>query len=180
MRARKMLVLGLKEDSLGMPMTTRSFAIRIIFVTLLSGCSMLEQSNVLHNLYLIICKPTPEQQAVAQQNVQKFFSSAKKSGRPPLKSRYIAVQTLNPVVKQKLVYVSKKTKARIEAEKNGQKLPASWVDTDQLRCLMVFDTKSKQFVGSGCYVVGSLPNDGQLAQFESETAEFVSTPQAPY
>jgi len=180
MRVRKMLVLDLKEGSLGMPMTRQSFAIRIIFVTLLSGCSLLEQSNVLHNLYLIICKPTPEQQAVAQQNVQRFFSSSKKSGRPPLKSRYIAVQTLNPVVKQKLAYVSKKTKTRIEAEKNGQKLPASWVDTDQLRCLMVFDTQSKQFVGSGCYVVGVLPNDGQLVQFESVTAEFVSTPPAGF
>src|SRR5262245_16469170 len=91
---RKMLVLDFKDDSLGMPMTSESFAIRIIFVTLLCGCSMLEQSNVLHNLYLIICKPTPAQRAVAQQNVQRYFSSSKKSVRPPLKSRYVAVQLL--------------------------------------------------------------------------------------
>jgi hypothetical protein len=139
------------------------------------GCSSIRQANVLHNLYLIICKPTPEQQAVAQTNVQKALSPSKKAGRPIPKSRYIAVQTLDPVVKQKLTYVSKKTKAAIEAEQNGQKLPASWVDTDQLRCLMVFDTQSKEFVGTGCYVVGSLPDDGQLVEFESVTAEFVST-----
>jgi hypothetical protein len=49
------------------------------------------------------------------------------------------------------------------------------VETEQLHCLMVFDTESKQFVGSGCYVVGPLPPPGTLAQFESVTAEFVGT-----
>jgi hypothetical protein len=156
-------------------MSSRIFAVAIGFALTMWGCNSIRQSNVLHNLYLIICKPTPEQQAVAQTNVQKVLSPSKKAGRPIPKSRYIAVQTLDPVVKQKLTYVSKKTKATIEAEQNGQKLPASWVDTDQLRCLMVFDTQSKEFVGTGCYVVGSLPNDGQLVEFESVTAEFVST-----
>ena len=155
-------------------MSSRNFAVSIIVTLLLCGCSNLQQSPVLHNLYLIICKPTPAQQAVAQDNVRKYLTHSSKPGQPPLKSRYIAVQTLNPVVKQKLTYVSKKTKAEIEAKNNGQKLPSSWVDTDQLRCVMVFDTESKQFVGSGCYVVGSLPQDGQLVEFESVTAEFVS------
>jgi hypothetical protein len=155
-------------------MASRIFSVPIMLATILCGCSSFQQSTVLHNLYLIICKPTPEQQAVAQRNVQRVFSPSKRASRPAPKSRYIAVQTLDPVVKQNLAYVSKKTKTAIEAEKNGLKLPASWVDTDQLRCLMVFDTQSKQFVGSGCYVVGSLPPDGQLVEFESVTAEFVS------
>jgi hypothetical protein len=155
-------------------MSSRILATPILLASTMIGCGSIRQSNVLHNLYLIICKPTPEQQAVAQRNVQKVLSPPKKAIRPVPESRYIAVQTLNPVVKQKLTYVSKKTKAALEAEKNGQKLPASWVDTDQLRCLMVFDTQSKQFVGSGCYVVANLPNDGQLVEFESVTAEFVS------
>jgi hypothetical protein len=33
-------------------MTLQSLAVRIIFASLLWGCSMLEQSAVLHNLYL--------------------------------------------------------------------------------------------------------------------------------
>jgi hypothetical protein len=155
-------------------MSIRTFAVSMILATYLCGCSNIQQANVLRNLYLIICKPTPEQQAVAQKHVEKYFSPSKEANCPAPTSRYIAVQTLNPTVKQKLAYVSKKTKTGIEAEKNGQKLPASWVDTDQLRCLMVFDTQSKQFVGSGCYVVGALPPVGQLIEFESVTAEFVS------
>jgi hypothetical protein len=74
-----------------------------------------------------------------------------------------------------LTYVFKKTKAQMAANANGEKLPATWVETEQLHCLMVFDTESKQFVGSGCYVVGPLPPPGTLAQFESVTAEFVGT-----
>jgi len=38
---------------------------------------------------------------------------------------------------------------------------------------MVFDTQAKQFVGSGCYVVESLPTPGTVTKFESASAEFV-------
>jgi hypothetical protein len=154
-------------------MGSRLLKFPIALVAILFGCADYDQSNVLHNLYLIICKPTPEQQVTAQQNVQHYQASVQKGSQPAAKHRYIAVQTLNPTVKQKLTYVTKKTKAQMEAEKNGGKLPSTWVETDELHCLMVFDTISEQFVGSGCYVVGSLPAPGTVAQFESVTAEFV-------
>src|SRR5262249_54034575 len=47
-----------------------------------------------------------------------------------------------------------------------------WLEPDRIHCLMVFDTQSKEFVGSGCYVASALPGTGQLVQFESVTAEF--------
>jgi hypothetical protein len=68
-----------------------------------------------------------------------------------------------------------KNKSPDDSQCEWEKLPATWVETEQLHCLMVFDTESKQFVGSGCYVVGPLPPPGTLAQFESVTAEFVGT-----
>jgi len=52
-------------------------------------------------------------------------------------------------------------------------LAPKWVEPNEIHCLMVFDTQSKEFVGSGCYVVAALPGTGQLAQFEAVTAEFV-------
>ena len=154
-------------------MGSRILKFPVVLVAILCGCSNLEQSNVLHNLYLIICKPSPEQQGTAQQRVQHYLSSVKEGHQPAPKHRYIAIQTLNPTVKQKLIYVTKKTKAKMAAEANKETLPASWVETEQLRCLMVYDTESAEFVGSGCYVVGSLPAPGTLAKFESVTAEFV-------
>jgi hypothetical protein len=156
-------------------MGSRLLKVPVALMAILCGCADFEQSNVLHNLYLIICKPSPEQQWTAQQNVQHYLASVQRTGRPAPKRRYIAIQTLNPTVKQKLTYVFKKTKAQMAANANGEKLPATWVETEQLHCLMVFDTESKQFVGSGCYVVGPLPPPGTLAQFESVTAEFVGT-----
>jgi hypothetical protein len=156
-------------------MGSRLLKVPVLLAAILCGCTDLEQSNVLHNLYLIICKPTPEQKDTAQQGVQHYLASVQQGHQPAAKHRYIAVQTLNPTVKQKLTYVTKKTKAQMAAEASGEKLPSSWVETEELHCLMVFDTKSEQFVGTGCYVVGSLPAPGTLAQFESVTAEFVGT-----
>ena len=37
-------------------------------------------------------------------------------------------------------------------------------EPSQLRCLMVFETQSKQFVGSGCYVVTGKPSMGDVAK----------------
>ena len=161
-------------------MASRLLKLPVVLVAILCGCADFEQSNVLHNLYLIICKPSPEQQGTAQQNVQHYLASVQKGSQPAPKHRYIAVQTLNPTVKQKLIYVTKKTKAQMAAEANGEKLSANWVETEQLHCLMVFDTKSEEFVGTGCYVVGGLPAPGTLAQFESVTAEFVGTGITPF
>jgi hypothetical protein len=38
---------------------------------------------------------------------------------------------------------------------------------------MVFDTQTREFVGSGCYVVSTAPRTGEVRQFEAVSAEFV-------
>jgi hypothetical protein len=43
----------------------------------------------------------------------------------------------------------------------------------QLRCLMVFDTQPKQFVGSGCYVVTGKPSIADVAKVETIRAAVV-------
>jgi hypothetical protein len=47
------------------------------------------------------------------------------------------------------------------------------VEPAQLRCLMVYDTQTREFVGSGCYVVSTEPLAGAVSKFESVSAEFV-------
>jgi hypothetical protein len=144
---------------------------------LLSGCAM---PRLLAKAYLIICKVSPEQQAAAEKEVQRYTEAVDKGKRPPAKRRYIAVRTLDPNQKQRAVYVKKR-----EAEKNWDEaehflLSPDWVEPDRLHCVMVFDTESKQFVGSGCYVVGQLPAEGQVATFETYNAEYVSSGTAPF
>jgi hypothetical protein len=115
--------------------------------------------------------PTPEQQTTAQKRVKAYLVAVKKGRRHAATHRYIAVETLRPTKTQLADYVKK----RAEAKSAGTQLSSRWVEPSQLRCMMVFDTQSKQFVGSGCYVVGSLPAVGTVAKFETVSAEYVGT-----
>jgi hypothetical protein len=117
--------------------------------------------------------PTPEQEATAKKHVKDYLVAVQKGRRRAATHRYIAVETLRPTKKQLADYVKKRAEAKSTA--GGTQLSSRWVEPGQLRCMMVFDTQSKQFVGSGCYVVGSLPSVGTVAKFETVSAEYVGT-----
>src|SRR5260370_19875739 len=119
--------------------------------------------------------PTPEQRAAAENKLQAYLAAVKKGRRRPASHRYVAVQTLRPTKNQLQDYVNKRAAARSAATSSGTQLSDRWVEPGQLRCMMVFDTQSKQFVGSGCYVVASTPPVGTAAKFETFTAEFVGS-----
>ena len=104
--------------------------------------------------------PTAEQMATAQEQVQDYLLAVKKGRKHAATHRYISVETLRPT-KQQLADYSKK------------RLTQRPADPPKLRCLMVFDTQTKQFVGSGCYVVTGKPSIGDVAKFETVSAEFV-------
>jgi len=117
--------------------------------------------------------PTPEQEATAKKRVKDYLVAVQKGRRRAATHRYIAVETLRPTKKQLADYVKKRAEAKSTA--GGTQLSSRWVEPGQLRCMMVFDTQSKQFVGSGCYVIGSLPPVGTVAKFETVSAEYVGT-----
>ena len=104
--------------------------------------------------------PTAKQMATAQEQVQDYLLAVKKGRKHAATHRYISVETLRP------------TKQQLEDYTNKH-LSQSPAEPSQLRCLMVFDTQSKQFVGSGCYVVTAKPSIGVLKKFEAVSAEFV-------
>jgi hypothetical protein len=119
--------------------------------------------------------PTPEQQAAAEKEAQAYLAAIKKGRKHPAAHRYIAVGTLRPTKKQLQDYVNKRAAAKSAAANDNTQLSNRWVEPSQLRCVMVFDTQSKQFAGSGCYVIGSSPPVGTTAKFETITAEFVGS-----
>jgi hypothetical protein len=82
------------------------------------------------------------------------------------KSRYVAVDTLRPNKKQTETYLKK-----VATEKQK----ADWNKPKKLFCVMVFDTVSKEFVGSGCYVVGATLQPGELDTFETHSAEYIGS-----
>jgi hypothetical protein len=103
--------------------------------------------------------PTVEQRATAQDQVQRYLLAVKKGRKRAAAHRYISVEALRPTKKQLEDYIKKQ-------------LPQP-TEPSQLRCLMVFDTQAKQFVGSGCYIVTGRPSIGDVAKFETVSAEFV-------
>jgi hypothetical protein len=107
-----------------------------------------------------VYRPTPKQRATAKQQVEAYLLAVKKRRKQTATHRYIAVETLMPTKQQIDDYTKKNQSA-------GHAKPA------QLRCLMVFDTQTREFVGSGCYIVGSEPLAGEVTRFEAVSAEFV-------
>lgn len=115
--------------------------------------------------------PTQEQATTAQKRVKDYFASIQKGRRRAASRRYIAVETLRPTKKQLADYMKKRSAASSTAGASQSSSPAG----DQPRCMMVFDTQSKQFVGAGCYVVASLPPAGTVGKFDTVSAEYVGT-----
>lgn len=166
------------QSSLGTFMNPRFLPALIgLAAILLSGCAV---PQFFAKAYLIICKVSPEQQIAAEKEIQRYNEAVEKKKRPPAKHRYIAVRTLDPNEKQRALYIKKREAEQKWDEAEHFLLSPDWVEPDRLHCVMVFDTESKQFVGSGCYVVGQLPAEGQVAKFETYNAEYVTSGTAPF
>jgi hypothetical protein len=119
--------------------------------------------------------PTPDQVAVARKRVKDYFAAVTKGRQQSTKRRYIAVKTLNPTKEQLRDYEKKRTDAQTATAGGESQMSNRWVAPDKLRCVMVFDTQSKQFVGAGCYVIAGTPPSGTVAKFDTYSAEFVGT-----
>jgi hypothetical protein len=98
--------------------------------------------------------------ATAQEQVQDYLLAVKKGRKHAATHRYISVETLRPTKKQLEDYTKKQR-------------PQRSAEPSQLRCLMVFDTQTKQFAGSRCYVVTGQRSIGEVDKFETVSAEFV-------
>jgi hypothetical protein len=103
--------------------------------------------------------PTAEQMSTADEQVKDYLLAVKKGRKHAATHRYISVGALKPTNKQLEDYTKKQL---------SQPAAAS-----QLRCLMVFDTQAKEFVGSGCYLVTGKPSIGDVVTFGKVSAEFV-------
>jgi hypothetical protein len=104
--------------------------------------------------------PTSEQRIGAKLEAESYLLEVHTGHKHAPTRRYISVETLRPTKRQLDEYT--------------RKLPAArQVDPTKLHCLMVFDTQTKEFVGSQCYIVDSEPSTGGVAQFEGISAEFV-------
>ena len=117
--------------------------------------------------------PTSEQVAAAQEQVKDYFVAVKKHRKHASTHRYISVETLRPTKRQLDDYRKKGSEGRFATGPQGTGSSTHSDDPSKLRCLMVYDTQTKQFVGSGCYLVASEPAVGEVSIFQTVSAEFV-------
>ena len=146
----------------------------LVFFTLFlfAGCATPPSwSGGARSVVLLICKISPEQQKVAETNIRNYQTRKHQQ----TKSRYVAVDTLRPNKKQTETYRKKVAAEKQKADWNKERLSDRWVEPDKLFCVMVFDTVSKEFVGSGCYVVGVTLQPGELDTFETHSAEYIGS-----
>jgi hypothetical protein len=155
-------------------MIRKRLAISFAFVVLLSsGCEGLLDYGSTQEAYLGVYKYSLQQRRTAEMQVQRYNDAVKRGTRARAKARYIAVQTLDPDRAAREHYAKQRESERRTDEALRHTLASGRVEPDKIHCLMVFDTQAKEFVGSGCYVVASLPESGQVVRFEAVTAEFV-------
>jgi hypothetical protein len=117
--------------------------------------------------------PTPEQIAAARKQVDVYLLSVEKHRKHPATHRYISVETLRPTKKQLEDYTKKRSEGKFASEPEQSGSSSKPTDASKLRCLMVYDTQTKQFVGSGCYLVADEPTIGNVSIYQTVSAEFV-------
>jgi hypothetical protein len=125
-----------------------------------------------HSNYPFAYSLTAEQRAEAKKRVRDYYAASRTNWRRPAKKRYIAVQ-IPPAKSHIADYKQKRREAAAAARSAQERLSNHWVAPESLKCVMMFDTQTKQFVGSHCYAVGALPAIGDSVKFDTFNAEFV-------
>jgi hypothetical protein len=142
----------------------------LLVLAVCAGCTTpLGEST--RNIVLLICPASADQKRVAEQNLHQYRAH---HHHHPV-SRYIAVDTSRPNQKQTAAYMKKVAEEKQKADAKKEKLSDRWVDPAKLHCVMVFDTVYQEFVGSGCYVVGGVPAQGETDSFEGHNAEYIGS-----
>ena len=76
---------------------------------------------------------------------------------------------IRPVKRHIADYKQKRREAAAAVQSAQESLSAHWVAPESLKCVMIFDTQTKQFVASHCYAVGTLPAIGDSVKFVADT-----------
>jgi len=139
-------------------------------VSLLSGCQTTQKFlTMINNLAVGVYKATPQQAQLADQRAaatfEQFLPQEKKTFEES-GTRYLAVRTADPTPAQW-------TEIRNDMQKPGSRYSGPTKAPTKIYCVMIWDTQSREIVGTDCYAVLKLPMAGELARFDTYTAQYV-------
>ncbi len=141
-------------------------------VLLLSGCATADKLlSFVGDWAVGVYKATARQTQVADQRATAAFDrmpAAKKKAMKDAGVRYLAVRTEDPTPAQM-------TQIRREMTKPGSKYGAAKSAPKKVYCVMIWDTQTREVVGTDCYAVLKLPQQDESARFDTYTAQYVGT-----
>ena len=142
----------------------------ICFAVLLCGCETTRRLWAsLSDFAVGIYKATAHQMQFADQRATtayERFSADEKISLQRSGVRYLAVRTADPTPSQW-------AEIRSDMQKPASRYFGAKKAPDKIYCVMIWDTQSQEVVGTDCYAVLKLPQPGELARFDTYTAQYV-------
>ena len=152
--------------------------VALFLASLLSGCLTTQELltnvnnfavSVFRNLSVGAYKATPQQIHLADQRASATYNRFTPQEKKTLKesgTRYLAVRTADPTPAQR-------AEIRKNMEKPGSLYSGPKAATSKVYCVMIWDTQTREVVGTDCYAVLNLPTPGTIAHFDTYTAQYV-------
>jgi hypothetical protein len=111
---------------------------------------------------------SPQTELADQRATAAFarFSTEEKSSLQRSGVRYLAVRTAGPTPVQW-------TEIRRDMQRPTSRYSGPRKVPEKIYCVMIWDTQSQEIVGTDCYAVLKLPPAGELARFDTYTAQYV-------
>ena len=153
-------------------------AVAVCLSGLLCGCSTSQElltkfqnaaAVVFNNPSVGAYRATPEQVRLADERATVTFDQHSPQERNAFNksgTRYLAVRTSDPTPTQW-------AEIRSNMEKPGSRYAGPKKAPSKIYCVMVWDTQSREIVGTDCYAVLDLPTPGTLVRFDTFTAQYV-------
>jgi len=152
-------------------MKTR-IGIAILAIAVLTGCATTDAVlKSVKNFAIGIYRSTPEQIRVADSRATAEYNRMSVAEKQELKdngTRYLAVRTNDPNPAQ-MAEIKKEMKKPRSRYGSGSSAPK------KVYCVMIWDTYSKEVVGNQCYATVKLPQQNEMARFETYTAQYVGS-----
>ena len=164
------VLLGGRAGRLSPMRLVRFFALVVWLSLFLCACeTTLRLWATLKDFAVDSYKATSHQTELADQRATAAFARFSAEERGSLQRsgvRYLAVRTADPTPAQW-------TEIRRDTQKPTSRYSGARKVPEKIYCVMIWDTQSQEIVGTDCYAVLKLPPAGELARFDTYTAQYV-------
>ena len=142
----------------------------LCLVSLFGGCETTRRLWAsINDLAVGAYRATAQQRQLADQRATatyQQFSIQEKKALEESGTHLLAVRTADPTPAQW-------KEIRSDMQKPASRYFGASRAPEKVYCVMIWDTQTGEVVGSDCYAVPKLPSPGELARFDTYTAQYV-------